>query len=202
MDAERGGLPPTTSDDEEAPDDVPKKRIDHQWVTRGIVLLAALIVSAGGGFAVYMSVLALSSSSSLLEASFGSERASMITTGSLVTGILVVLLGLLGVIGTYRRKKPCLWLFGVLVGVLLAFVASCILITTETADALDQWQRRSYRLYAPTNLTAATTELLHGLYVEVGALYAFCGPNATRAHLAKAALAQRVAPDEEAALQV
>ena len=172
------------------------KKISQQRPLRALVCLAALSIFVFGIFTAVIGIYALSSAS-WMSTSFGSHS-SQVTTSSILLGILTSLLSLVGCLGALKRKKPHFCCFGLIVLALLTIFAGGLSILFELEWTLEQWSEQHYRLFASTpagsNLSGVAEELLHTLYIELGAVYAFCAPNATGVGAAIAALDEHAAP--------
>jgi len=103
----------------------------------------------------------------------GAARADRISSFSLVSGIVMVVFGVLGCIGALKRMKPCLYLFGLLVLTLMAAAAGCLLLGAEAKSAVAEWRDASYRL---DNLTAPALETLGTLHSQWASLVTYCAP--------------------------
>ena len=195
--------PSTVLDDDDLPDDeqatseAPKsiKTIRKQRGCRALVTFGAMSTFALG---VIATVMGFSVSSAAWLSSCLGRHSDSVSSSSLVLGSLVLIFSLLGCVGAANRKKPCLCAFGLVVTVLLIICSGGLSVLTETETALQRWSEQEYRLYASTaagsNLTSAAEELLHTLYIELSAVYAFCAPNATGVGAVIAALDSHVAP--------
>lgn len=93
------------------------KRIDQQYLCRGLVCLNATGVAVAGAFAFVIGIYSLAAGpSSWLPSSFGAAHTDVLTIGGTCTGGVIMLLSLGGVLGACLRKKPFLFLFGLVVG--------------------------------------------------------------------------------------
>lgn len=199
--------------------EVVMKSINRQYICRGLVCLAAASIIGGGAVILSFGIYASSmSAADWLPRLLGDQRSDAVSSGSLGIGIAMAVLGLVGCFGAFRRKKPCLWLFGLLVAVLLTIIAGSIAILFETRWALDQWSDASFRLYAGSppvaanasnggasglpattsaaNLTDGATETLQALYGAVAALAIFCHPPAANVSRTLDALDSSRAPTD------
>lgn len=124
---------------------------------------------------------------------------------SVIAGSVVILLSLLGCLGSCRRKKVCLYLFGVAVVLLFALLAGMASIVWETEATLDAWKENGFTIYPRENdtavLSAGNREILHTVYVDMSAALAYCTPNASTYAAAAAAVASGGPPPGGASLQ-
>mmetsp|Transcript_22942 Transcript_22942/g.58361 ORF Transcript_22942/g.58361 Transcript_22942/m.58361 type:complete len:352 (-) Transcript_22942:509-1564(-) len=171
----------------DAPRDIKMKRIHEQRLLRTLVCFAAISISAFGLAAALIGASTLSAG--WMSTSFGSQ-ANSVSVSSLVLGIVTILISLVGCVGALKRKKPPLGCFGLLVAILLAIFAGGVSIIFEVERSLEEWERQRYRL--PT--TQLAEETLHNLFIEIGALYAYCTPNATSVATAVRALDEHIVP--------
>jgi hypothetical protein len=159
VDSAKGGK------DAEAP---PAKPASRGYLCRTLVCLTALILVACAGLVVALGM-RVGPSKWLPFMLGGAARADRISSFSLVSGIVMVVFGVLGCIGALKRMKPCLYLFGLLVLTLMAAAAGCLLLGAEAKSAVAEWRDASYRL---DNLTAPALETLGTLHSQARRLRA------------------------------
>lgn len=171
------------SDDEsEAGDGRPRrtsmKQHQHQYLCRGLVCAAALIVVlVGAGLIIVGAYSSFAESpAQWMPGVLGTAgRAAAISNGGFVSGIVMALFGCFGLLGAFRRSKPCLCLFGLASCVLLTAVAAMIAIIWQAHWAIGAWRDAGFRL-AGDLLSDKAMVTLRALHGDVAALYAFCDP--------------------------
>lgn len=164
----------------------PKKPVSRQYVCRSLAFAATLVVVAVGlVFCVFGGIASFASPAKWLPDLLGSERAISVAYGSFALGLVMALLGCCGLFGVLRRKKNCLWLFGLLVAVLLTGCSAGVAIVWETEWALAEWKSGGLTLFADDeqgsggggdDLAERAVETIRNIHVEVAALYAYCAP--------------------------
>ena len=85
------------------------------------------------------------------------NRAANVAYGSFGGGLVILSFGVIGCFGAYRRSKPCLCIFGLLVLILLIMFGASVTIMWETKKALNIWSDGGYGL---ESMNASTNALL------------------------------------------
>ena len=160
------------------------KQIPKQRMARSIVCLGALSLLALGVFATVMGI---DLHTFWMSICFGGH-ASEVAVSSIVLGLFVALLSLLGFVGALVHERECLCLFGPIVLLLLLIAAGGLSVITDAQRVLDDWERHRWRLHDPSS------ESLHMLFVGLGAAYAFCAPTPAGVGSAIASLDGQVEP--------